>query len=302
MRVSECPSGMGPAEVTEYLNREAGGNIDLSLDVRVEDREDEMCRLGFFPGVFTLMVVPVWETTDIHYDVMISSRGHEETLKFNVSETKIMSILPWAYLPMLWHDWGFAGVSQNNRNWGRDNACRAEVLARLIKGQLTEELVELVELGREGVKERREQNLVAERAAQLSQEYNRQQLEERKMDVLRTFSLKEVPLLWEAYQNLKAGMDVQDKRITTLRQTMEEFNRRPDEDADFRSLVARQDEMARTLVTLRTRLEDAYLAYCKFKATPGGKGLGAQWRKALDEGLQAADEAKTRFDVLRQGK
>ena len=57
-----------------------------------------------------------------------------------------------------------------------------------------------------------------------------------------------------------------------------------------------RDEMAESLKTMRTKIEDAYLASCKYEATPGRKEYGELMRKALEDGIQEAEAAAARYE------
>lgn len=323
-QVEQSPFGVAETAFTDHLNADGATRREIALSVDITDKEDDNRLCGIFPGIFTLMLFPVWQRTDHHYTVSLSSAKYQESFGVDVKETRIMSILPWAYLPMLWHDKGYAAILGGQSDWVRRDEGQMEVLTQLIKGRLDADFYELAKYGKEGVKRRRAQAEAEERNRQIAakeaadkaeakaraerqarareQKALEEQKEAHKVDALRTFALNEAPRVWATYQRIWSEVEVQNKRIADLRQALREFDRDPDADSDYRGLLALRDGLMQTCATLRMKLEDAYLAYCKFKATPGGKGLGAQWRKALDEGLQAADEAKTRFDALRQGK
>lgn len=126
--------------------------------------------------------------------------------------------------------------------------------------------------------------------------------QEAKDEKIRMFALKEAPDVWNVYQSLQSEIDVQSNKIFELRKTLETFGKSPDDDADFKSICSMRDEMIRIRVALRKRLEDAYIAKCKFEATPGRKDYEEQHRKALQNGIREALEAADRFKEMRVNK
>ncbi len=119
---------------------------------------------------------------------------------------------------------------------------------------------------------------------------------------LRSFTLKEAPILWTTYQNLQAEIENQNKKIADLRKSLEAFGHDPDSDADFKRVCSMRDEMIGSLRTMRTKIEDAYLASLKYEATPGKKEYGDLMRKALEDGVQEADAASAKYKNLSQTK
>ena len=123
-----------------------------------------------------------------------------------------------------------------------------------------------------------------------------------KFDKLRTFALSDAPGIWHAYQQLEAAIAEQDVRIKDLSATLREFDKDPEKDADYKAICAARSEMAGSLEDIRRKLEEAYLAYCRFKATPNHKEYAELMRKALDDGAQAADAATRKFEQMKVDK
>lgn len=121
-------------------------------------------------------------------------------------------------------------------------------------------------------------------------------------DKLRSFTLKEAPVLWSAYQNLQSEVKVQDQKIEELRNALKDFNRDPEFDADFKRICAMRDEMVGSSRIMKTKIEDAYLAYRKYQATPGRKEYDALRRKLLEDGIQEAEAATRRFNQMKDTK
>jgi len=63
-----------------------------------------------------------------------------------------------------------------------------------------------------------------------------------------------------------------------------------------------RDEMIGVKTSLRRKIEDAYLAYRKFEATPSRKEYDALRRKTLEDGIQEAESAARRFTIMRNEK
>ena len=166
----------------------------------------------------------------------------------------------------------------------------------------------------ESVEKRRMEKVAKEDAARILAEKARE-AEERKIeesakaeakarreDCLRTFALKEAPQLWSALHSLEAEIVIQHRRIEELRKTLVEFNKDPEADADFKDICAVRNEMSKVRVSLRGKLEDAYLAFKKFEATPSRKDYNELRRTILEDGIQEAMSAVRRFDIMRKEK
>lgn len=123
-----------------------------------------------------------------------------------------------------------------------------------------------------------------------------------KFDKLRTFALSDAPGIWRAYQQLEAAIAEQDVRIKDLSATLREFDKDLEKDADYKAICAARSEMAGSLEDIRRKLEEAYLAYCRFKATPNHKEYAELMRKALDDGAQVADAATRKFEQMKVDK
>ena len=126
--------------------------------------------------------------------------------------------------------------------------------------------------------------------------------EEAKTDKLRTFALRDAPVIWKAHEQLKAAIVEQDVRIKDLAETLKEFDKTPETDSDYLAICAARGEMETSLKGIRRKLEEAYLAYCRFKATPSHKEYEELMRKALDDGMQAADAATRKFEQMKVDK
>lgn len=121
-------------------------------------------------------------------------------------------------------------------------------------------------------------------------------------DRLRTFALREAPELWRSYQELGSQIEVQRKRTESLRETLTEFGRDAEQDADFKAICAMRNEMIEVRASLRRKIEDAYFAFRKFEATPSRKEYDELRRKTLEDGIREAQSAVQRFNTMRKEK
>lgn len=182
------------------------------------------------------------------------------------------------------------------KNW------RNERLARKAE-QREQAKVQAAEASRVAEAKRREAEAAAEaRRRQAEQIAAQKKRQEAKDEKIRAFALKEAPDVWSVYQMLRSEIDVQSNRISQLRKTLETFGKNPEADEDFKRICSMREEMIATRSALRKRLEDAYIAKCKFEATPGRREYEEQHRKALEDGIREALEAADRFNEMRLNK
>ncbi len=123
-----------------------------------------------------------------------------------------------------------------------------------------------------------------------------------KEEKLRAFALAEAPTAWETYQTLAAEVELQTRRVESLRQELVEFGRTPEGDDDFRELSRQLQDMRVMRDNVVSRLEAAYIAARKCEATPGRQDLDDLRRKALQDGIQEAESASWRFRQMRDAK
>ena len=126
--------------------------------------------------------------------------------------------------------------------------------------------------------------------------------QESKDEKIRTFALQELPRVWRVYQDLGSEVVVVSNRISDLRKTLLTFGKIPDHDDDFNQICAMCEEMMVAHASLRRRLEDAYIAKCKFEATPGRRDYEEQHRRALENGIKDAAVIAEKFKEIRMNK
>ena len=122
------------------------------------------------------------------------------------------------------------------------------------------------------------------------------------LSILRTFALQESPELWQTVQTLRAERESRTARLKKLREELVDFGRNPDIDPDYVALKEANDGLLDSLNAIFAKLEDAYIAYKKFEATPGQREYGDFMRKTLTEGLQEATEAEKRYLQMSRTK
>lgn len=140
------------------------------------------------------------------------------------------------------------------------------------------------------------------KAAIIAEENKREETRRNREERIRAFAVKEAPELWKTFQDLRGAIAEQDARIADLAKTLKDFDKEPSQDKDYMSVCAIRDEMVAAVKSMRTKIEDAYLAYCKFQATPRRREYDELQRKMLDDGIREAESAMKRFDQMRKAK
>ena len=140
------------------------------------------------------------------------------------------------------------------------------------------------------------------KAAIIAEEKKREEARRNREERIRAFAVKEAPELWKTFQDLRGAIAEQDARIADLAKTLKDFDKEPSQDKDYTSICAMRDEMAVAVKLMRTRIEDAYLAYCKFQATPSRREYDELQRKILEDGIREAESAVKHFDQMRKAK
>ena len=127
-------------------------------------------------------------------------------------------------------------------------------------------------------------------------------LQEAKDEKVQAFALKEAPKVWDVYQSLQSEIDVQGSKIEELRKTLEAFGKVPEQDTDFIRICALRDEMIRSRQSLRTKLEDAYIAAKKYEALPSRKDYQETMKRAIEDGINDANMATERYKAMTRQK
>ena len=121
-------------------------------------------------------------------------------------------------------------------------------------------------------------------------------------NLLRTFALQEAPQLWQTVQSLRGEIVSRNKAMTQLAAELQEFDRKPEDDTTYRELQVGREQIACTLDNVYQKLENAYIAYKKFQATPGRKEYAEAMNRALEDGIHEAEMMESRFKKMSIAK
>ena len=101
--------------------------------------------------------------------------------------------------------------------------------------------------------------------------------------------------MWQTVQALRAEHETRMSALAKLRTELDDFGRNPDVDPDYVLLKTANDELEEFLNTVYAKIEDAYIAYKKYQATPGTREYGDMMRRLLADGLNEAAAAEGRY-------
>ena len=116
------------------------------------------------------------------------------------------------------------------------------------------------------------------------------------------FAIKESPKIWQTIQAMRGQMTDSGTKIRQLREDLLEFDRNPDEDEDYKALVAGLMELKRAYDAIFDKLEDAYIAAKKYEASPSRKDYQDTMKRALEDGIQDANMATERYKAMTRQK
>lgn len=112
---------------------------------------------------------------------------------------------------------------------------------------------------------------------------------------LRDFALKESPKLWQTIQSVRAQVAIRRKGLARLRADLQEFNVKPERDADYRRLQGEIDSLLDGLASVFCNLEQAYIAAKKFELSPASANYKEVMNRALEEGVKEASGVAKRY-------
>jgi hypothetical protein len=122
------------------------------------------------------------------------------------------------------------------------------------------------------------------------------------MQMLQDFALKESPKIWQTLQDMRGEMTESGAKLKALRADLLEFDRDPDTDEDYKSLVVGLKELKRAYDAIFDRLESAYIAAKKYEASPSRKDYQDVMKRALEDGIQDATMATERYKAMTRKK
>lgn len=114
---------------------------------------------------------------------------------------------------------------------------------------------------------------------------------------LRDFALKESPKLWQTIQSIRAQVATRRKGLARLKADLQEFNIKPESDADCRRLQGQIDSLLDGLADVFCSLEQAYIAAKKFELSPSSANNEEAMKRALEEGVKEADSVARRYEL-----
>ena len=128
------------------------------------------------------------------------------------------------------------------------------------------------------------------------------ELSPRQKTILREFAVKEAPTIWRAIQEIQGEIEHVDANLSRLKNDLIEFNRDLARDPDYIAIGQRRKEMQTALDKMWGNLVNAYLAYMKFRATPGKKEYSAVMKNTLEVGIREAEIADMMFRKMSAEK
>lgn len=154
--ITECPYEIKKVDVYSKLKEKMGRHLvetswdvgdNATVDLKVKINDEEKHNLVpvvilVIPWAWTLTAIPMYIPTDHHVAIEIECANATERSTTELEETRIVSLLPWAYLPLLWHDAGMAEVDELKASWYDDpdmNALFVEQVADSILSSLTKD-------------------------------------------------------------------------------------------------------------------------------------------------------------------
>ena len=101
---------------------------------------------------------------------------------------------------------------------------------------------------------------------------------------------------------LRAEMADSGNKLKKLRADLLEFDRDPDADEDYKSLLAGLKELRHAYDAIFDKLEDAYIAAKKYEASPSRKEYQQMMQRAFEDGIQDANMATECYKAMTRQK
>lgn len=194
----------------------------------------EICLVIFFIGLVGAIIKALWDFIVNHWRSVAA-----------LLVLAIMAVVVIAMIPVVKEE--------------REKAARRAELAKIEERRLLR--IKEEEQARAREKQEAVRRAEEERQAELRRIRDRE-------DRIRTFALNESPDLWQGYQMLGGSIGVQTKKVEALKRDLLDFDRKPEDDEGYRKNERILAEMKAAHKAIRSKLEDAYLAYRAFEALP----------------------------------
>ena len=122
------------------------------------------------------------------------------------------------------------------------------------------------------------------------------------IQLLQDFALRESPQIHTTIQMLRAEMTDSGNKLKKLRADLLEFDRDPDADEDYKSLLVGLKELRHAYDAIFDKLEEAYIAAKKYEASPSRKEYQQMMQRAFEDGIQDANMATERYKAMTRQK
>jgi len=158
VEITECPWRISKTDIMVKLKEKMGSHLANSseawnvgdgqvvdLKIKITDTEDEhklsvLSAILCVPSCWTLVAIPLYGTVDHNVVSEIECASVTHSASAEIEETSVISSLPWSYMPIWWHDIGYAsnekGPSWNEneetKNWFVDKVAES-IVASLTK-------------------------------------------------------------------------------------------------------------------------------------------------------------------------
>ena len=253
----------------------------IEVDVQSESEKAEWGAGLLLNNLISIFSLTAWPgggpECRMTYTVSVTIDGRSESRIVQIDRGSWISLLPWAYVPAIFSD---ESVLADNSPAGRSesDARYREIACACIASSI--------------------EDMVHSGSGKHLQYAMHSQNEER----IRDFILSEAPEIWNTVQHLKGCIAEGESRLSALRNDYRLFGRDPKHDPEFIQIEQRYDELLKRLNALYAKMEDAYVAMLKFKATPRRSDYLELKRRTLEDGLQEAASAERRYREMMNTK
>ena len=260
--------------------------ITVKATYTTEKQKNEIDALHVILFCSTLGVIPFWEKTETIHSVNVQTPLGATQGTYVETKREFIGWVPYL-LP-------FA-------SWGEEDDGDDEVNGKVYQKELTSRLVSQFaprwNAAVERAKKRNASVVETRRIASAKQWWSAEQVE-----ILRMFALRESPGLWKTVQTLRAERKVREEKLQRLREDLKLFGRDPENDSDYLALRRASEDIRSSINAVYAKIEEAYLAFKKFEATPGRKEYSETMRRALEDGIKEAEATEHRYKEMTRQK